>query len=1087
MNKPLIRYNRRVIFIRPSSLVLFLIPVFFTFHYYLVIIPVFISVLIVFLSIWSLKLNIIFNYTPDKNGDYIFFNDKIIRLEREDNQILFTYNYRRWLFSDGFAHKIKANIHRNIDEYKNLKPFDEKKYQKNCLRIEIPSYTQLIYEHFTAPFFVFQIFCGVLWCLDEYIYHSLFTLVMLFIFELGVVFSRRITMKHYRSMEQKETKVKKVVFLNSSNYTIKEVLSSSLIPGDVLLIDSLGKVLADFILLKGTCAVNEAMLTGESLPNYKEDVSEFNGIFERQKKHVLFSGTEIVKIEPVSKKSNLINESENAVEKEVFINAHENELKIYKMNQYQFSNDSLLVMVIETGFSTQQGKLIRKMMTSAPPDNTEAYLFLLFLLMFAVLSSIIVLYQSLKLQKSYYKMLLEIILILTNVVPPELPLELTIAVNSAVQKLLTLGVFCLEPFRIINAGKVEIACFDKTGTLTESNMKMSKYISNDINALKEIVLTCNSLILNDKNVIMGDSLEISSFNHFQGKIVSTNKVTCESQTYNILKKFYFSSALRRMSVIYQKQGVKDIFLGMKGAPETVKKYIKNIPSDYDSYLKYAEEGSRILALATKKITSKKFNFNNIKRNEIETELTFVGFILFESKLKEASQEVIYHLKEANVSVKMITGDNILTAVNVAKNLNFYNGHIMEGDEINHYIDMAESKNETINEIDENNNSKNYEFKTEIEKFTDLESTEQLDKIDQNNKQKIEQLSAQDAKKALLKTSIFARADPKHKEKLISFFKKANKITLMCGDGTNDVGALNEADVGIALLENKEKKINKRPESFAEALKNEIIDSKVNLGDACVAAPFTIRNGCLKGVLNVIRQGRSTLVTTFQMYKILALNSLITAYSLSFLDSCGVRFNDVQVTVSGILLAFAFMFLTKCEPLEKISEEKPILNIFNFYFLSSILLQTLVHLISTASLVFHVGMPEKYVEKFVPSLLNSSLYILSTTQQINTFVINYIGRPFRENLIENKPLCNCLLLCTGFILLVLSEQYMELNEYIEIVRMNNFKYYVLLLVILDCLGCYIVELICKKLFLKGNKNKITSKIDEKELTEKRKIA
>lgn len=135
------------------------------------------------------------------------------------------------------------------------------------------------------------------------------------------------------------------------------------------------------------------------------------------------------------------------------------------------------------------------------------------------------------------------------------------------------------------------------------------------------------------------------------------------------------------------------------------------------------------------------------------------------------------------------------------------------------------------------------------------------------------------------------------------------------------------------------------------MEQELDDSEpptIKLGDASVAAPFTSKLSNVVAIPNIIRQGRCTLVATIQMYKILALNCLISAYSLSVLYLEGIKFGDGQVTISGMLMSVCFLSISRAKSVEGLSKERPQPNIFNFYIIGSILGQFAVHI---ATLIF----------------------------------------------------------------------------------------------------------------------------------------
>lgn len=139
----------------------------------------------------------------------------------------------------------------------------------------------------------------------------------------------------------------------------------------------------------------------------------------------------------------------------------------------------------------------------------------------------------------------------------------------------------------------------------------------------------------------------------------------------IIKQHQFSSEAQCMSVIVRVLGENHMKVFAKGAPEKIHSLCKpnTIPSDFYEVLhKYTSRGYRVIGFGHKKLP-KKIKWKNVqhmKRNEIETDLIFDGFLILLNCLKPETTNVIEELHAAELRTCMITGDNIMTALSVAK-------------------------------------------------------------------------------------------------------------------------------------------------------------------------------------------------------------------------------------------------------------------------------------------------------------------------------------------------------------------------------------------------------------------------------------
>ncbi|KAL8968228.1 MAG: hypothetical protein Q9197_004991 [Variospora fuerteventurae] len=262
---------------------------------------------------------------------------------------------------------------------------------------------------------------------------------------------------------------------------------------------------------------------------------------------------------------------------------------------------------------------------------------------------------------------------------------------------------------------------------------------------------------------------------------------------SIVRGFEFVSQLRRASVITWQSGSLDANIYVKGAPECMKAICKpeSFPLDYEDLLDfYTHRGFRVIACATKVVSSAWADIQKMEREQAESGLDFIGFIIFENKLKSATAGTIEELGQAGIRQVMCTGDNILTAISVARECSLIDrtahcfvAHIAEGD--------AQDPNARLSwqSVD------NPLFVLDTRTLT-----------------------------MLVACQVFARMSPDEKHELVEKLQTIDYCCGFCGDGANDCGALKAADVGISLSE----------------------------AEASIAAPFTSRVFDISCVPEVVR-------------------------------------------------------------------------------------------------------------------------------------------------------------------------------------------------------------------------------------------
>jgi cation-transporting ATPase 13A2 len=174
-----------------------------------------------------------------------------------------------------------------------------------------------------------------------------------------------------------------------------------------------------------------------------------------------------------------------------------------------------------------------------------------------------------------------------------------------------------------------------------------------------------------------DPINSTPFEYSPRKASNFSDVSVQEElNFAVIRRFEFSSGLQRMSVITRSLIDTKYRVFAKGSPEKIKELSlpESIPKNFnDILISYTQNGLRVLGMACKTLPEIRYEKLQSKTREFfENDLVFCGFLIMENMLKPETKGVIDELNECDFKSVMITGDNALTGISVARKCGLVN-------------------------------------------------------------------------------------------------------------------------------------------------------------------------------------------------------------------------------------------------------------------------------------------------------------------------------------------------------------------------------------------------------------------------------
>ena len=511
------------------------------------------------------------------------------------------------------------------------------------------------------------------------------------------------------------------------NGKISTIKSEQIVPGDIVLLEAGNYVPADCRLISSSnLKIEESSLTGETVPVLKDAncmLKEKTALGDMV--NMAFSTT-------------------------VVVNGHGE------------------AIVTDTGMNTKVGKIAKMIITNEAPETPIQKKLgevgkSLGIACLGICLLIFVIGLLKKIEP--IEMFMTSVGLAVAAIPEGLPAIVTIMLSIGVTKMAKKNSIIRKLPAVETLGSSSVICSDKTGTLTQNKMQVTKIANmNGETDDKEYIKWLMGM------ATMCTDVEISREN---GKIELTGEPTekaivskaldegqNKNELYNVMRRVKdipFDSSRKMMTTIHKMPNGYRVIT--KGAPDVLLKRCNKVYDngnvttlDYpktklieNQNNKMADDALRVLAIAYLDIPNLP---SKIDTETVEKNLIFIGLIGMIDPPREGVKEAVATCKKAGIKTVMITGDHIITAKAIAKDLGILRG-------------------------------------------SDLAITgEELDKIPQAVLQK-----------NIMNYSVFARVTPEHKVRIVKAYQSTGAVVAMTGDGVNDAPALKNADIGIAMGKN----------------------------------------------------------------------------------------------------------------------------------------------------------------------------------------------------------------------------------------------------------------------------------------------